>query len=389
MLFKAGLTAVLCSPGFLYLNEPVKADESDIKEKQDSVLNEFAIASRLSYFLWSTSPDKTLLKLAHDGKLSEPAVFNKQIERMLQDEKAAAFTADFPERWLHLYKLGNMPPETYKFNQYYVGELELAMRRETELFFDHVLQNNLSLDHFLDCDFTFVNRPLAQLYWMNMEEFDAAVKKQLGKTVCGPDEFVRMRQWDKRRGGLLGQASVLTVTANGIDTSPVIRGVWVLENILGTPPAAPPEGIEPLEPDTRGAKSIREQLQKHRESTACMACHQKIDPPGFAMESFDAIGGARTEYIYGRKRTTIDPSGVMADGQKFSDLAEMKQILLSQKDQFTRCLTEKMLAYALGRQLNAFDRPHVDQIVSEMGRKDAGLQDLVKLVANSKPFHSE
>jgi hypothetical protein len=360
---KAGFKAVLCSPNFLYLREG------------EGRLDDHALASRLSYFLWSSMPDDALFALADRGKLHEPGVLEAEAARMLADPKAAAFRELFPSRWLELFKLGTMPPSPKAFRSYYIDNLEPAMRTETGLFFKHVLDENLPIDRFLDADFTFVNGSLARLYGMN------GVR---GMT------FRKVAVDDSRRGGLLGQASVLTVSANGIDTSPVTRGIWVLNNILGTPPSPPPPNVKALEPDIRGTSTIRDQLRKHRDVASCNECHSKIDPLGFALETFDPIGGWRDRYARGDEPgPPVDPSGQLPDGQAFKDVAGLKTILLGRRDQFARCLAEKMLAYATGRVLERRDRPFVDRIVADLRTKGYGLRDLVLLVAGSEAFRTK
>ncbi|MCA8995172.1 MAG: DUF1592 domain-containing protein, partial [Planctomycetaceae bacterium] len=243
-----GLKTVLCSPNFLFLEGRGSVGEP---------LSQYALASRLSYFLWSSMPDDELRGLAARDKLQEPEVLRSQVERMLDDPKSAAFVEGFLDSWLTLRDLGSSPPDRSKFEEFYHYDLGQAMREETRLFTRYLLDNNLSIVNFLDSDFTFVNKRLAELY-------DCELPQGSG--------FERVSLTDGRRGGLLGQSSVLTVTANGIDTSPVVRGVWLLENILGTPPAPPPPNVEPLDPDIRGAKTIRDQLSKHRDVASCYDC---------------------------------------------------------------------------------------------------------------------
>jgi hypothetical protein len=199
-------------------------------------------------------------------------------------------------------------------------------------------------------------------------------------------EFQLVNLTDRRRGGLLGQGSVLTVTANGIDTSPVVRGVWLLENILGTPPNPPPPDVEPLDPDIRGAQTIREQLEKHRSVASCYDCHRKIDPLGFALENYDAIGAWRNAYS---AKAKIDSAGELPSGQKFSGVEEFKQVLLERQDQFATALTAKLLAYAAGRQITSADRPEIDAIVKKLNASGGGFRDLVQLVAASQAFRSK
>jgi hypothetical protein len=268
-----------------------------------------------------------------------------------------------------------MPPDRAKFPSYYRHDLQWAMREESRLFTRDLLDNNRSAGNFLDADFTFVNRALARHYGLEPPQGSG---------------FVKVTLPDRRRGGLLGQASVLTVTANGIDTSPVVRGVWLLENIFGTPPAPPPPDVEPLDPDIRGASTIREQLEKHRSAATCYECHRKIDPPGFALENFDAIGAWRDHYTAanGRMGRTIDAAGALANDRAFADVVELKSLLAGRLDQFARCLTEKILTYSLGRTLTNADRPHVDRILTEAKSSGYGLKDLVLLVVQSAPFQS-
>ncbi len=227
-----------------------------------------------------------------------------------------------------------------------------------------------SARNFLDGDFTFVNRPLARLYGIEPPE--------------GPG-FQRVSLADRRRGGLLGQASVLTLTANGIDTSPVVRGVWLLDNLLGTPPSPPPPDVEPLDPDVRGATTIREQLQKHRSVASCNECHRKIDPLGFALENFDPIGRWRDRYD---REHPIDAAGELPSGKAFQNIVGMKSLLLEQEELFTRALATKLLAYGTGRQAEPADRPHIDLIVHKAEQHGNGFRDLVKLVVLSEPFRA-
>jgi hypothetical protein len=241
---------------------------------------------------------------------------------------------------------------------------------ETEMYTRNALDGNLSVSCFLDSDFTFANEALAELYGI--------------EDVKG-DDFRRIELTDPRRGGLLGQASILTVTANGVDTSPVLRGVWLLENLLGTPPSPPPPDVEPLDPDIRGAETIRDQLAKHRETETCYECHRKIDPLGFALENFDPIGRWRTNYD---DRVDIDASGELPSGETFDDIVEFKQALLNKKDAFTRALASKMLSYALGRRLEIMDRPEIDGILESLEDKGDGFRDLVHLVVSSESFGS-
>jgi len=358
--------AILCSPNFLYVETPVDAD-ADADQS-------FRLASRLSYFLWSSMPDDQLLRAAASGSLNERETMLAQTRRMLRDGRAEAFIENFTNSWLHLNELGSMPPDAQKFAAYYDRQLEPLMRRETQMFFAEVLHKNLSIEHFIDSDFTFANRYLASHYGL--------------PTIEG-DDFRRISlPTNSLRGGLLGHASVLTATSNGVESSPVTRGIWVLENILGSPPPPPPPDVEPLEPDIRGATTIRQQLAKHRNVATCAECHRKIDPIGFALESFDPIGSYRHEYrdSTGKPVGVVDTSGTLPTGESFGDIGELKQLLLKQKDQFSHCLTEKMLTYALGREIGFQDRPAIDSIVRELSARGDGLNDLVELIVTSEVF---
>jgi hypothetical protein len=355
--FGDGVRMILCSPHFLYL-EPAA----------EGRLSDWALASRLSYFLWSALPDTELRNAASAGNLSDPEVLARHVDRMLDDPRSDAFVQGFLDSWLGFRDLGSMPPDRSKFRSFYHYDLGTAMRQETEHFIRHLIDANLSVANCLDSEFTFVNRPLARFYGIDVPQGDG---------------FEKVTIADSRRGGLLGQASVLTVTANGIDTSPVVRGVWLLENILGDPPPAPPPDVEPLDPDVRGATSIRDQLQKHRTVASCNSCHRSIDPMGFALENFDPVGRWRDRYS---RRVAIDASGELPDGQTYQDITEFKSILMQRKEQFTRALATRMLAYATGRMMTAVDRPHIDHIVEQLAERGDGYRDLIQLITSSEPF---
>lgn len=360
----ATFKAILCSPNFLYAEPP---PEKDIRVG-------FRIASRLSYFLWSSMPDEELFSAAAKGRLNDSKGVTAQARRMLKDPKAAAFTQRFTDSWLHLNELGSMPPDEVKFRRYYERRLQSLMKEETRRFFNHILRENLSIEHFIDADFTFLNRYLADHYGIPDVVGDAF------QLVALPAE--------SNRGGLLGHASVLTATSNGVETSPVNRGIWVLENILGTPPPPPPPDVDPLEPDIRGATTIREQLVKHRKVATCAACHRKIDPIGFALECFDPIGSFRPVYLNDKREPVgvVDTSGHLATGEPFANLSELKSLLRQRKDLFALCLTEKMLTYALGRKLSFRDRPQVEAIAKALANRGHGLRDLVELIVASDVF---
>lgn len=373
---KDGLKAVLCSPAFLYLAVP----EAPVDQAASGgrALDAHALASRLSYFLWSTMPDAELRQLADNGEILKPDVLTAQTRRLLASPRADTFIADFLGSWLNLRSLGDMPPDRDAFEVYYAKDLQAAMKRETQLFMRHLVDHNESIQRFIQADYTFVNEPLARLYGIRR-----------GLPPDRAHEFQKVSLTDPNRGGLLGQGSVLTVSANGIETSPVVRGVWLLENILGTPPAPPPDNVPAIDPDVRGATSMRDILTKHRDNPACFDCHQKIDPLGFALENFDPIGAWRTHYPLGRKTgPVIDAGGQLPGGESFRDIAGLKEILLERKELFGRMLTQRLLAYACGRRMEALDRPQINHIVHELQRDD-GLRRLIELVVLSDAFRSK
>ncbi len=374
---RVGLMGLMVSPEFLFLRE------------RPGKLDDFALASRLSYFLWSTMPDEELLTLAEQRKLTQPDTVRKQVERMLRDRKAAAFTQNFVGQWLNLRDIDATMPSHLLYPEY-DDMLKASMLRETYLFFEEVLKNDLSLTNFVHSDFTMLNGRLAKHYGIPGVDGWEFRKVALPK--------------DSHRGGVLTMASVLKVTANGTYTSPVLRGAWVLERILGTPPPRPPDGIPAVEPDIRGATTIREQLAKHRQVATCASCHAKIDPPGFALESFDVIGGWRDYYrttgngkavtIDGRKMhyregRKVDPGDVMPDGQPFRDIDEFKQLLLRDKDQIARALTTKLMTYATGAATQLADQPEIDAIVRSIRGRDYGLRTLVHEIVQSKMFQNK
>jgi hypothetical protein len=371
---RAAFMAVMVSPEFLFLRE------------RPGRLDDFAIASRLSYFLWSTMPDEELLTLAEQHKLGDAKILHQQVERLLKHPKAAAFTENFLGQWLALRDIDFTEPSHLLYPEF-DHMLKVSMIRETELFFEEVLKNDLSLTKFVSSDFTMLNGRLAKHYGISGPEGWEFRKVTLPK--------------ESHRGGLLTMASVLKVTANGTTTSPVMRGAWVLDRILGTPPSPPPEGVSALEPDTRGATTIREQLAKHRQVPSCATCHTKIDPPGFALESFDVIGGWRDNYrvtgngkevkVDGRRMPyhegkKVDPSDVLPDGRKFANIDEFKQLLLKDKDQLARALTEKLAVYATGARASTIDKKEIEAILMKVREKDYGFRTLVHEVVGSKLF---
>ncbi|NBR85134.1 MAG: DUF1592 domain-containing protein [Proteobacteria bacterium] len=380
---RVGLRGILVSPDFLFLREKPSAAGAPATTK----LDDFALASRLAYFLWSSMPDEPLFKLAEARKLREPGVLHEQVERMLRDPKARAFTENFTGQWLSLRAIDATMPDRTLYPEY-DDILKTASLKETKLFFDEVLKNDLSVANFVASDFTFVNARLARHYGIPGIE-----GTEMRRVTLPPGSH---------RGGVLTMASVLKVTANGTTTSPIIRGAWVLERILGTPPPKPPADVEAIEPDIRGATTIREQLAKHRSVESCASCHRKIDPPGFALESFDVIGGWRENYraltnggqkdSQGRRvrpGPAVDPSDSLPDGRRFRDIDEYKKLLLDDKDQLVRCLTEKLLAYSTGAAPTKADKAEVEAIVRKLRGHNYGFKSLIQEVVQSPVFQSK
>ena len=350
-----GFQTILCSPAFLFL------------EEGEGKLSEHALAARLSYFLWSSTPDAELLKLAGKNKLKTSATLREQVNRMLQDQRSNRFVQNFTRVWLNLDNIGETPPSK-DFTVYYRDNLEEAMRNETQDFFKHVLERNLPPSEFLEANYSFLNRELALHY--GIEGIKGNHMRQV--SIKGTP-----------RGGLLGQGAFLTASANGVDTSPVVRGIYVMEKLLGYSPPQPPPDVPEIEPDIRGAKTIREQLAKHREIATCAECHRKIDPLGFALENFDAIGRWRDQY---GKGMPVNPAGKLPSGEAFASAGEFKNLMAQKHDQFTRCLTQKLLTYATGREQVPTDRPVIDSILREMKKDNQGLRDLIHLIVLSDVF---
>ncbi len=366
---KDALKAALCSPAFIYLAQDTVAAKADSKARPK--LDSHALASRLSYFLWSSMPDAELLRLAQNQELTKPDVLAAQTRRMLASPRSDAFVSGFLDSWLNLRSLGGMPPDRKDFETYYSKGLEHAFKQETRLFMRDLIERDASIVNFLDCDYSLLNQPLATHYELG-ELGDPANAHVFRKVSFKTD----------KRGGLLGMGSVLTITANGIETSPVVRGVYLLENILGTPPPPPPDDVPAIDPDVRGAKSMRELLSKHRESPNCAGCHQKIDPLGFALENFDPIGGWRT--LVGK--TKVDAAGELPSGEKFSDVSGLKKILVERQKRFAHMLTDRLLTYACGRRIGALDEASVEKIVAEMPKHKHGLRSLLEAVVTSELF---
>jgi hypothetical protein len=358
------LRSILSSPQFLLFDE------------KPGRLDDHALANRLSYFLWKSMPDAELFALAKKGKLSQKEVLTAQIERMLNDVKAERFVRDFLGQWLRLYYVNATTPDENLYPEY-DELLGRVITKETELFFTELVKKNLGVSNLVDSEFTFVNSRLARHYGL--------------KPVAGQHMRRVELPADSPRGGMLTQASVLKSTANGTTTSPVTRGIFVLSNLLGMPPAPPPPDVGSIEPDTRGKTTIREILAAHRNIETCAKCHREIDPPGFALESFDPIGRFRTKYRITRFRDglPVDASGVTADGKKFSSIREFKKHLLAKNEQIARHFISRLVVYSTGGEIQFADREELDAIVDRT--RDAGfpVRTIIHEVIKSKMFRNK
>ena len=362
------MQAALCSPKFLF---HVESDDQPDAEGVHS-LDEFQLASRLSFFLWSTMPDDELLDLADRGQLSEN--LGTQVRRMLADPRAAALVTSFAMQWLQLKRIEFISPDGELFPTFN-NDLRTAMLQETELFVGGVFHEDRSVLELIDADSTFVNAPLAKHYGL-----EDAYRKAGGKGK----EFRRVTTADRTRGGLLSQAGILTATSNPTRTSPVKRGRWVLEQMLGEPPPPPPPNVPELE-ENEGVSttaSLRERMEMHRRNAACAGCHARMDAIGFALENYDAVGAFRTD----DGTFDIDADGTFPDGTSFSGPAGLKDVLLAKKREFCRCLTEKMMTFALGRGLQPADRPTIERVVDRLESQDYKVSALVAGIVTSDAF---
>jgi hypothetical protein len=354
------IEAMLVSPKFLFRIE---------RDPDASVHNvsDVELASRLSYFLWSSMPDDELLGLAESGKLHAPGVLDAQVKRMLADPRSAALAQNFAGQWLEIRNLDFVKPDPQKFPEW-SPELRDAMRTETSMFFEHVLRENRPISDFLDARYTFLNERLAKFYGI--------------EGVAGPD-FRRVDLTTNQRGGILSHGSVLTVSSYPTRTSVVIRGKYLLENFLGSPVPPPPPDVPPIDEGAVGTlASLRQQMEKHRADPACATCHNKMDPLGFGLENYNGIGQWRSK----DGKFPVDASGTLPNGKVFSNPEEMRSLLVAVLPEFSRCLTEKMLTYALGRGLEPADRRTVAEITRKMTASGDRFQTMLYEIVHSIPF---
>ncbi len=359
------LEAILVSPNFLYR---IERDHPAPPGQSSAPVGQYELASRLSYFLWSSMPDAELLRAAGKGELRQPAALTAQVGRMLRDQKSRALVEGFAGQWLQFKNIDVVKPDLERFPMFDDG-LRLAMRRETELFIENIVRQDRSVLEVLDSGYTFLNERLARFYGV--------------PGITGP-EFRRVDVGGTPRGGgVLAHASVLTVSSYSTRTSPVLRGKWILENLLNAPPPAPPASVPPLDDAKIGlAGTLRQQMEEHRKNPACASCHSRMDPLGFGLENFNAIGAWRTE----DGKFPVDASGVLPDGRSFQSPAELKALLKTSRDAFVRGLVEKLLTYALGRGLERYDRPAVTSITGKVTSGDYKFSQLVLGIVNSLPF---
>jgi hypothetical protein len=361
-----GLRALLVSPEFLFR---VEQDPANVAPNTTYRLTDLELASRLSFFLWSSIPDDELLDLAIAGKLKDPAVLEKQVRRMLADARSEALVNNFADQWLYLRNLENIIPDARLFPDY-DDNLRQAMRRETELFFESIMREDRNVVDLLSANYTFLNERLAKHYGI--------------PNVY--DSYFRRVTFDANnvRGGLLGQASILTVTSYADRTSPVIRGKWILTNVVGLPPPPPPPNVPPLKDNGSNGKvmTMRERMAAHRANQPCAGCHSLMDPVGFSLENYDAVGRWRTT----DEDSPIDASGNLPDGGKFKGASGLRQALLSRPELFVGTLTEKLLTYGLGRGLESYDEPAVRKIVRDAHGNDYRFSSLILGIVNSTPF---
>lgn len=374
------LRALFSSPEFLY------------HQAEPGPLDDYALATRLSYFLWKSLPDDQLFLLAAEGALSEPAVLASEVDRLLDDEKSQRFVEDFLDQWLELEDIDATTPDERLYPEY-DDLLRQAMLEETRRFFAELIWDDRGVRDLIDSDFTFLNRRLAEHY--DIPGIDGLDYQKVTLPEGSP------------RGGLLTQASLLKITANGTNTSPVPRGNFILSQLLGTPPDPPPPGAGSVEPDTRGTTTIREELDAHRNVASCNRCHIHIDPPGFALESFDPIGGYRTRYrstgegdrpterLFGRGireyrlGQPVDASGVTPDGTAFDGIEEYKQWLMQQQDQIARHFLSQLIAYSTGAEIQFADRPELETMLKESRDYGYGIRSLIHTVVQSDLFRNK
>jgi Protein of unknown function (DUF1592)/Protein of unknown function (DUF1588)/Protein of unknown function (DUF1587)/Protein of unknown function (DUF1585)/Protein of unknown function (DUF1595)/Planctomycete cytochrome C len=363
------IQAMLVSPHFLFRIEQERGQDRRLaKDGEIYQIGQHELASRVSYFLWSSMPDEELLGLADEGALRKPNVLAAQVRRMLKSEKSQALVENFGGQWLELRKLESAKPDRERFPEF-EEYLRMSMRRETEIFFEYIVRQDRGVTDFIDADYTFLNERMARFYKI--------------PNITGPDFRKVSLAGNAQRGGVLTQASILTVSSYATRTSPVLRGKWILENILNAPPPPPPPDVPNLDEAKIGSSmTLRQQLEAHRKNATCAACHSRMDPLGFGLENFNAIGQWRVQ----DGKFPVDSSGTLPDGRSFNGPQALKDILKGDRDAFTRGLTEKLLTYALGRGPERYDRPVIKNIATRVAANDYRFSSLALEIINSMPF---
>jgi hypothetical protein len=359
------LQRVLAAPKFVFR---VERDPAHVVEGTPYRITDVELASRLSFFLWSSIPDDELLRVAEEGKLKDPATLEAQVARMLADPRSRALVDNFAGQWLQLRNVRNVQPNSDLFPDF-DDNLRQAFKRETEMLFENIMREDRPVLELMTADYTFVNERLARHYGI--------------PNIYG-SRFRRVKVDDAARRGLLGHGSILAVTSHAERTSPVVRGKWILDNILGAPVPPPPPDIPQLKENVEGEKprTMREQMAEHRSSPVCASCHKVMDPIGFALENFDTVGAWRTEDA----GVPIDASGQLADGTKIDGVVTLREAMLQHPDVFVRTLTEKLMIYALGRGLDDHDMPVVRAVMREASPRDYRFSSLVLGIVRSMPF---
>ena len=362
---QSALERLLLDPQFLF---HIETDPPDVARIRIYRVSDVELASRLSFFLWTSMPDDELLALAESGRLSQPAVLEQQVRRMLADRRATALVNDFAGQWLLLRNLRSLTPDPEVF-PYFDDNLQQAFQRETELFVESIMREDRSVTDLLDADYTFINERLAKHYGI--------------PNVYG-SRFRRVTLTDENRRGLLGQGSILTLTSYANRTAPTLRGKWILENVIGAPPPPPPPNVPTLKENGSSGKifTMRQRMEEHRANPACASCHRQMDPLGFALENFDGVGGWRTNDA----GSPIDASGVLPDGQTFQGAAELRRLLMGKREQFVMTFTERLLTYALARGLEYYDAPVVRKIVRDAAPNGYHWSSIVLGIVKSVPF---
>ena len=375
---KETVSAVLASPRFLYLYERQVGNNSIEK------IDDYELASRLSFFLWGSLPDEGLQKVAKSGRLSDPVILNEQLDRMLKDRRIKRFCDSFPSQWLQLDRIISSVPDVKKYPDFYYAppnyRTTMDMMMEPLLLFENVLIEDRSILELIDSNYSFRSARLAKWY-------DPEIKGRLG----GPTtmQFQRVALTDRRQGGVITSAAVLTMTSGPEKTKPITRGAWIAGVIFNDPPEPPPADVPPLEhedPDEAEKKTFRERFAQHRKRADCAGCHVKLDPLGFALENFDAVGRWRDNYENGQR---VDSSGKLFRQYEFSSIIEFKDAILLEKDRFTRALAAHLLAFALGREVTVADSEALDLVAKMTAERNYSLRTMIYEIARSKPFQSK